>query len=133
MTIEVSNSAVGGEWPVSDYVLSVLIELCADICRRNNIAKLVYTGDVSGNLTLHNMFAATICPGPYLLGKMAYIASEVNAGIDQANIPSDWAKGAWEKATKAGLVDGQRPHDTATREEVAVIAMRILERVGSTA
>ena len=40
--------------------------------------KLNYTGDKSGNLTRHNMFAATACPGPYLQSKFPYIAEEVN-------------------------------------------------------
>lgn len=78
ITIEVSNSATGGDWPVSDAVLAKLIDLCTDICQRNGIAKLVYTGDTTGNMTLHRWFAATTCPGPYLVSKQAYIAEEVN-------------------------------------------------------
>ena len=78
VTIEVSNSSTGGNWPVSDKVLAKLIDLCVDICQRNGIEKLNYTGDASGNLTRHNMFAATTCPGPYLQSKFPYIAEEVN-------------------------------------------------------
>ena len=78
ITIEVSNSSNGGNWPVSDHVLNRLIELCVDICKRNGIKELNYTGDKNGNLTRHNMFANTTCPGPYLQSKFPYIASEVN-------------------------------------------------------
>ena len=78
VTIEVSNSATGGQWPVSDKALSKLIDLCVDICKRNNIRKLNYTGSTTGNLTLHCWFAATACPGPYLKSKMKYIATQVN-------------------------------------------------------
>lgn len=78
VTIEVSNSKVGGDWPVSDKALQGTIDLCVDICRRNGIKKLNYTGDTSGNLTKHCWFAATACPGPYLGGKFAYIAEQVN-------------------------------------------------------
>lgn len=78
ITIEVSNSEKGGNWPVSDKVLAKLIDLCVDICQRNGIEKLTYTGDATGNLTRHNMFAATTCPGPYLQSKFPYIAEEVN-------------------------------------------------------
>lgn len=78
ITIEVSNSKSGGDWPVSDLVMKKLIDLCVDICKRNGIAKLNYTGDKSGNLTRHNMFAATVCPGPYLQSKFPHIAEEVN-------------------------------------------------------
>lgn len=78
VTIEVSNSAKGGDWLVSDLVLAKLIDLVTDICQRNGIEKLNYTGDASGNLTRHNMFAATACPGKYLQSKFPYIAEEVN-------------------------------------------------------
>lgn len=78
VTIEVANSKVGGNWPVSDVAIAKLIDLCADICKRNGIAKLNYTGDKTGNLTMHRWYASTLCPGPYLASKFPYIASEVN-------------------------------------------------------
>ena len=78
VTIEVANDEIGGNWHVSDKALAKLIDLCVDICQRNGIAKLVYTGDATGNLTHHNMFEATSCPGPYLQSKMPYIAEQVN-------------------------------------------------------
>ena len=79
VTIEVANDEVGGDWHVSDTALAKLITLCSDICKRNNIAKLNYTSDKSGNLTMHKWFAATACPGPYLESKFPYIAEQVNA------------------------------------------------------
>lgn len=80
VTIEVANDkpSDAGGWHVSDKAMASLIALCVDICKRNGIAKLNYTGDKSGNLTMHKWFAATACPGPYLLGKFRYIADEVN-------------------------------------------------------
>lgn len=82
ITIEVSNSATGGDWPVSDQAMSSLINLCVDICKRNGIARLNYTGDTSGNLTMHKWFAATSCPGPYLESRFGWIAEQVNAQLD---------------------------------------------------
>jgi len=83
VTIEVANSKGAPNWEVSDKALSKLIELCVDICKRNGIAKLNFTGDKSGNLTMHSMFAATACPGPYLKSKFGYIAEQVNANLNQ--------------------------------------------------
>jgi hypothetical protein len=74
VTIETSNSATGGEWKVSDAALNSLIKLCADIAKRNGLGKLV----VGKNLTWHAMYAATACPGKYLISKMEYIASKAN-------------------------------------------------------
>lgn len=78
VTIEVSNSKRGGRWPVSDKSLQTTIKLCADICKRNGIKKLRYTGGKDGNLHMHRWYASTACPGPYLAGKFKYIAQEVN-------------------------------------------------------
>ncbi|MDD7306618.1 MAG: N-acetylmuramoyl-L-alanine amidase [Peptoniphilaceae bacterium] len=78
VTIEVSNCQYGGNWPVSDFVLSRLIDLVTDICRRNNIYPCTYTGGTDGVLQKHEWYAQTTCPGPYLGSKFSYIASEVN-------------------------------------------------------
>ena len=85
ITIEVANDVIGGNWHVSDVALAKLIDLCVDICERNGINRLVFTGNASGNLTLHKYFAATLCPGPYLESKMPYIAQEVNRRLGMKN------------------------------------------------
>lgn len=82
VTIEVSNSSSGGNWPVSDRVLATLINLVTDICRRNGIRNCTYTGDKDGVLQKHEWYAATNCPGPYLGSKFSYIASEVNKRLN---------------------------------------------------
>lgn len=82
VTIEVANSEIGGDWPVSDKAMDSLIELCVDICKRNKIKKLNYTGDKTGNLHMHCWYAATACPGPYLKSKFSYIAKEVNKRLE---------------------------------------------------
>lgn len=81
VTIEVMNSTGAPKWEVSDKAYAKLIELCVDICKRNNIKQLNYTGDKNGNLTHHDMFANTTCPGPYLKPKFPAIASAVNARL----------------------------------------------------
>lgn len=78
VTIEVANDGGSPNWHVSDKALEKTIDLCVDICKRNGIAKLNYTGDKSGNLTMHKWFTNTQCPGPYLESKFPYIAEEVN-------------------------------------------------------
>ena len=90
VTIEVSNSVAGGDWPVSDQSYSILIDLCADICKRNGIKRLNYTGDTSGNLTMHCWFSATGCPGPYLKARFADIALKVNQKLGDSSfvVPS---------------------------------------------
>ena len=78
VTIEVADNAGAPGWGCSDKAMNKLVELCTDICRRNGIAKLNYTGDTNGNLTMHKWFAATDCPGAYLESKFPWIAEQVN-------------------------------------------------------
>lgn len=78
VTIEVSNSAKGDPWPVSDASFQALLNLCEDICRRNGIKQLTFTGKLQGsNLTMHKWFISTACPGPYLGSKFPEIAAIV--------------------------------------------------------
>jgi len=114
VTIEVANDGGAPDWHVSDKALAALIDLVTDICERNDIEKLVYTDDAMGNLTRHNMFAATECPGPYLQSQLPRIAREVNKHLDPpfpVSVPSHWAQEAAEWAIKAGIVKGDGDPD----------------------
>lgn len=79
VTIEVANNKLDPVWTISDKAMKALINLCVDICKRNNIKELVFTGDKNGTLTYHYMFASTACPGPYIKSKTTYICECVNA------------------------------------------------------
>lgn len=79
ITIEVANDATTVDWHVGDATFDKLIDLIVDICERNGIEELVYTGDESGNLTYHRMFKYdTDCPGEYMISRMDDIANLVN-------------------------------------------------------
>jgi N-acetyl-anhydromuramyl-L-alanine amidase AmpD len=86
VTIEVANDGGAPDWHVSDKALAATIDLCVDICRRNGIKALNFTGDATGNLTMHRYFTATSCPGPYLASKFPYIAQEVNRRLGTLHI-----------------------------------------------
>lgn len=60
ITIEVSNSSIGGDWPIGDRAYKSLIKLCVDICKRNGIKKLYYDG-LNGTLTRHCDLWPTAC------------------------------------------------------------------------
>lgn len=83
ITVEVCNSTGAPEWKISDAALEALINLGADICRRYNLPGFTWTGDKNGTLTIHKMFVATACPGPYLESKMPYIAEEISKRIKE--------------------------------------------------
>lgn len=96
VTIEVANDGGAPDWHVSDKAMSSLINLITDICRRNNIKKLVWNTNKSNrikhlngcNMTVHRDFAAKACPGNYLYSKHPYIAEQVNKKLDN-NVSSN--------------------------------------------
>ena len=81
VVLGISNSAMGGDWPVDDEVIARSIILSTDICWRNGIQKLIWTGGRDGTLTTHDMFAATACPGTYLRRRMPDICREINLNL----------------------------------------------------
>ena len=72
-------------YAINDAVYKTLIELCADICKRNNIKELKWRADKSligqvdkQNMTVHRWFAKKSCPGQYIYERLGQIAEEVN-------------------------------------------------------
>lgn len=90
VNIEVANDGgAASSWHVSSAALTSLVALCVDICRRNGIKRLDYTGNKYGNLTMHCMFMATACPGPYLKQRFPWIADKVNAQLEGKASPAE--------------------------------------------
>lgn len=92
ITIEVASDTTH-PYAVTDAALNALVELCADICKRNDIKALKWSIDKTDrvnhrngcNMTVHRDFAAKSCPGDYLYGKHGYIADEVNKRLGVQN------------------------------------------------
>ena len=40
---------------------------------------------------------------------------------------SSWAQEFWDKATEKGIVDGARPRSTVTRQEAAVMLLKLAD------
>lgn len=75
---------------VNDKVYATLINLCADICKRNGIKKLIWSNSKDDrinhrngcNMQVHRDYAAKSCPGDFLYARMGQIADEVNARLN---------------------------------------------------
>lgn len=87
ITIECASDRTA-PYAINDKVYASLIELCADICKRNNIKKLLWKDDKSligqvdkQNMTVHRWFKNKDCPGEYIYSRLGQIASEVNAKL----------------------------------------------------
>lgn len=78
---------------INDAVYKTLIELCADICKRNNIKELKWKADKSligqvdkQNMTVHRWFAKKSCPGQYIYERLGQIAEEVNKKLKASEV-----------------------------------------------
>ena len=86
ITIEVANEILAPYWTISAAAMTSLINLCADICQRNGIKQLIWSGKKSDrinhvngcNMTMHKDFASTACPGPFVEQCLPMIALAVN-------------------------------------------------------
>lgn len=130
ITIGVANNTLAPAWGVSDAAFESLINLCVDICQRNGLKELVYDGTPRGSLTRHNMFSNQICPGPFLQSRFTEICSLVNERLTLAapgisnDEPAEWAREGWIWAMETLHMDGTRPRDQITRQEVMTLLHR---------
>lgn len=119
ITIECASD-LKSPYKINDKVYKSLIELCVDVCKRNNIKELKWKADKrligkvnQQNMTVHRWFANKDCPGEYIYSRLGQIADEVNAqlltkkSIDQ--IAREVIQGRWgngqerkDRLTKAG-------------------------------
>lgn len=92
VTIECA-SELTEPYAMNDKVYASLVELCIDICRRNDKKKLVWIADKDKALsykvkpdemllTVHRWFAKKSCPGNWLFERMDSLAYEVNEKLN---------------------------------------------------
>lgn len=89
ITIEVA-SGTSEPYSVTEQAYNALIKLLVDVCKRNNIKRLLWRNDKSligqvdkQNMTVHRWFAKKSCPGTYLFSNMGEIADAVNAELNK--------------------------------------------------
>lgn len=125
VTIEVASDTAE-PYAVNAKAYAALIDLLTDICKRNGIAKLVWSTNKADrmnhrngcNMTVHRDYANKSCPGTYLYERHAQIASEVNkrlGSITTSPTPEKPATGA-QGAFKVGDIvefKGYKHYSTA--------------------
>lgn len=87
-------------YAVKDAVYKKLITLVADICKRNGIAKLVWSTDKYDrmnhkggcNMTVHRDYENKACPGQWLYERHGQIAAEVNKRLTEDEEMVRWNK-----------------------------------------
>lgn len=123
VTIEVANTAAYEPYSISDKAYKSLIELLADICRRNGIEQLLWKGDPNligqvdkQNMTVHRWFAAKSCPGTWLYNHHGQIAAAVNKLLQEddmerwktvKDVPAGYYRQQVERLMKEGVLKGK--------------------------
>ena len=104
ITIEVASDTKH-PYAVTDKAYNALIELIADICKRNGIKELKWKGDKSlveqiekQNMTVHRWFANKSCPGDYLYDRHTDIMHKVNAKL--GNLSAEAPKASTSQNTQ---------------------------------
>jgi len=105
VTIEVANYKPAPTYEVTDKAYNAMIDLCVDVCRRNGMSSLKWTGDASGTLTVHRFFANKACPGQYLFDRMGSIASEVTTRLTECKNLEANVKTAANKLRDQGIIN----------------------------
>ena len=148
ITIEVASNTYDPYW-VTDAAFASLIKLVADICKRNEIEKLVWSTNknervnhLNGcNMTVHRDYANKSCPGDYLYGKMGEIAEQVNEILEEENMMRynkieempKWAQPEIQELVDAGALRGDENGNFNLTEDMIrmlIINKRYAESVG---
>ena len=95
VTIEVASDSKH-PYAVKAAAYNSLIELVADICKRNGIKKLVWSTNKADrvnhkngcNMTVHRDYANKACPGDWLYNRMGEIAAAVNSKLGATEQPT---------------------------------------------
>lgn len=77
ISIEMANSAVGGDWPVAEITWREAARLAGWI-----FATVIGARPSASNLVVHHRWKATICAGPFIDSKMSEIIAIANESFD---------------------------------------------------
>ena len=99
VTIECASDKTA-PYAMNDAVYASLIELCADICKRNGKTKLLWFADKDKTLayepaademviTVHRWFANKSCPGDWLYNKLGDLAEKVTAILNENTVSDE--------------------------------------------
>ncbi len=112
-------------WYFDPETVDVAVTLCRDIVARYGIDK--------AHVLRHYDVTGKTCPAPFVHDGNAWedfknrlFAPAAPKPAPQAkDVPATWAELSWTKARTKGIMDGTRPTDTITRQEVATILDRL--------
>lgn len=92
------------------------------------------------SIKFHRENSSKSCPGTSLnkaklISEAKTVYDKVGENVGNQNVKkeqkvSSWAKEDWEWSKKEGYLDGTRPKDSITREEMAIVVRRLVDNLG---
>lgn len=112
-----AGAAATQGWYFEPQTVDAAVELCRDIVGRYGLSRerVLRHYDVTGK----------VCPAPFVYDGESWTAFLDRVFAPAKAQPADWAHRAWEKARSAGALDGTRPGEPVTRQELAVVLDRL--------
>lgn len=110
-------------YKMNSKVYNKLVKLCVDICKRNNIKKLLFLGDKQKTLsytpkkgeavlTAHRWFSSKECPGDWLYSRYGELAKEVTSKLSGSKKESsNTSKKTYKNGDVIKLKDGATYYD----------------------
>ena len=109
VTIEVASKSYD-PYAITDAAMNSLINLMADICKRNGIPKLVWSTNKNDrvnhrngcNVTVHRDYSYKACPGDYIYNRLGEICDKVNAKLGASGSSSTGSTTTTTSSFKVG-------------------------------
>lgn len=111
-----------GSWYFDEETVTAAVELCRDIVERYRLDR--------EHMLRHYDVTHKVCPAPYVVDEGAWEAFKGRVFGAAEEPVADWAREAWDKVSAAGILDGTRPGDPVTRQELAVVVERVMDKAG---
>ena len=135
VTIECASGKVE-PYAMNEVVYDRLIDLCVDICQRNEKKKLLWFGEKKKTLdyqpkddemliTVHRWFANKSCPGNWLYARLGDLAAKVTArlsGGEAEAIPSGMQAREFVSLSEAQVIAKIGPLFTADQKKSGILA-----------
>lgn len=112
-----AGAAATQGWYFEPETVDAAVELCRDIVGRYGLSRerVLRHYDVTGK----------VCPAPFVYDEGSWEAFLDRVFAPAEAGPAHWAHRAWERARSAGALDGTRPGEPVTRQELAVVLDRL--------
>lgn len=112
-----AGAAATQGWYFEPETVESAVELCRDIVGRYGLGReqVLRHYDVTGK----------VCPAPFVYDGESWAAFLDRVFAPVEDEAAGWARRAWERARAAGVLDGTRPVEPVTRQELAVVLDRL--------